>query len=1084
MTTEISSENSGHKQAIVVHKKAKTNACIEQGRDVPKEVQDKTQEAAPIKRKLVLKGFSKREAKRIVVKKQNATGDSQNITSDGTPRALSNQSAARTQSASAPIDNSTPKESVNINKAKTADSLTNGAQGALQPSTSSARHKDQAPLARVVPNNASVSGIERSRNDTNVASFPNRSIDKSNKDSAPYKNPVQNNFHKDANTPRDKDGDSLQNDGSGNKALDDNKKSADSGAVDITTQKSFASINDRAASFYEVPNNRPNVRAGNLARGSSGFDRHNARYNDRNGGRPPYDRQGDDGRTTRFGDSSRGAFNRNNGGSGNRAFGSAPYQQKRFDNNRSQGNFDTQRRYSTYGGYNSQSGGARSSFSGAQARANYQKDRAGGATGGQRTQGGFGARRSPFGAGGARSSFGPNGPRGFRPGFGAPKATASTLQNRPSTKRTFNKNKKQVYDKHDEEYYDESFFENKKKAAAAAAVPSTIEIMETVSISDLAKKMNLKASDIIAKLMTMGTMVTITQSIDSDTATLLAAEYGCQVKLVSLYDETTVESDKGDENSIKSRPPVVTVMGHVDHGKTKTLDAIRHTHIAEGEAGGITQSIGAYTVDTPKGAITFLDTPGHEAFTLMRARGAQVTDIVVLVVAADDGVMPQTLEAIAHAKDAKVPIIVAVNKCDKPDANPEKVMTQLSEHDLTPEAWGGSTQYVQISALKKQGLDNLLDAILLQAEMLELKATYECRAQGKILESRIDQGRGVVSSVIIQRGTLRQGDPFVAGVYAGRVRAMFDDKGKRVKEATPSIPVEVLGMEEMPNAGDPFAVTANEKEARAISTKRQELKRFEVARAVKKVTLENLYTSIEDAEVKEFKVIIKADLQGSAEALKLSLEKLSTKDLRLVVIHSSAGAINESDVTLAAADSNAIIIGFNVRPTPKAKQLAEQEKVEIRKYNIIYKCVEEIQAAMEGMLAPDTKENVTGSCEVRNVYKIPKVGCVAGCVVSDGVVRRTSCVNLIRDGIVKYTGKIASLKHFKDDVKEMTSGQECGLTLENWQDIEVGDHLEIFEYVEVARKLGDELQDARAENERKVAEGVKQAQDADSTETK
>ena len=649
------------------------------------------------------------------------------------------------------------------------------------------------------------------------------------------------------------------------------------------------------------------------------------------------------------------------------------------------------------------------------------------------------------------------------------------MQSRTPAKKTF-KGKKQVYNRKDEEQYDINLFESKKKSETpASVVPKSIEIMETISVSDLARKMNLKAAEIIGKLFAMGMMVKITESIDSDTAILLASEYGCDVKLVSLYDETVIESDKGSEDSLLPRPPIVTVMGHVDHGKTKTLDAIRHAHVAEGEAGGITQSIGAYSVRTEKGAITFLDTPGHEAFTMMRARGAQVTDIVVLVVAADDGVMPQTLEAIAHAKDAKVPIIVAVNKCDKPEANPDRVKTQLSEQGLTPEEWGGDTQYVHISALKKEGIDDLLDAILLQAEMLELKATYECRAEGKILESRIDQGRGVVSSVIVQRGTLHQGDPFVAGIYSGRVRALFDDRGNRVQEAGPSMPVEVLGMEEMPNAGDPFQVTESEKEARAISTKRQELKRFEDAKAVKKVTLDNLYSTIEQNEIKEFKVIIKADLQGSAEALKASLEKLSTKDIRLVVIHSSAGAINESDVTLAAADSNAIIIGFNVRPTPKAKLLADQESVDIRKYNIIYKCVEEIKAAMEGMLQPDTKEQVIGGVEVRNTFKVPKVGVIAGCYVTDGCVRRSSMINLIRDGIVKYTGKITSLKRFKDDAKEVASGFECGIGLENWQDIQVGDHFEVFEYIEVARKLGDELHDDRAANEKKAAEAAKRA---------
>ena len=649
------------------------------------------------------------------------------------------------------------------------------------------------------------------------------------------------------------------------------------------------------------------------------------------------------------------------------------------------------------------------------------------------------------------------------------------MQNRMSTKKTF-KGKKQVYNRKDEEQYDDNLFETKKKSITpAAVVPKSIEIMETVSVSDLARKMNLKANEVIAKLMAMGMMVTITQSIDSDTATLLASEYGCEVKLISLYDETVIEGDKDIEENMLPRPPIVTVMGHVDHGKTKTLDAIRKSHVAEGEAGGITQSIGAYSVKTDKGSITFLDTPGHEAFTMMRARGAQVTDIVVLVVAADDGVMPQTLEAISHAKDAKVPIIVAVNKCDKPEANPDRVKTQLSEHGLTPEEWGGDTQYVHISALKGEGIDDLLDAILLQAEMLELKATYECRAEGKILESRIDQGRGVVSTVIIQKGSLQQGDPFVAGIFQGHVRAMFDDCGKRIQKAGPSTPVEVLGMAEMPNAGDPFQVTETEREARDISAKRQELKRFEDAKAVKKVTLENFTDTIKNSQIAELKVIIKADLQGSAEALKASLEKLSTKDIRLSVIHSSAGAINESDVTLAAADSNAIIIGFNVRPTPKAKVLADQEKVDIRKYNIIYKCVEEIQAAMEGMLRPDTKEQTIGGVEVRNTFKVPKVGLIAGCYVTDGCVKKNAFVNLVRDGIVKFTGKISSLRRFKDDVKEVATGFECGIGLENWQDIQVGDHLEIFEYIEIARKLGDELHDDRAENEKKAKEAQEKA---------
>ena len=753
------------------------------------------------------------------------------------------------------------------------------------------------------------------------------------------------------------------------------------------------------------------------------------------------------------------------------------------------------------GGYRGSRGGERSGgFNGNKARDNYLNNRQNGGQGGgfnRGGQGGFGNRQGGQGGGfnrggqggfgnrqgGQGGGFNRGGQGGFnrggqgsrpsfggRPGFGAAPAPIPV----PAGKKQFNKAKKPAYGqqrKDKEELFDEEELYKKKQAAQTSVVPKTIDIMETISVSDLAKKMNLKASDIIGKLMGMGMMVTIIQSIDSDTATLVASEYGCDVHLVSLYDETVIESDTGNVEDHKARPPIVTVMGHVDHGKTKTLDAIRKTNVAAGEAGGITQKIGAYQVHTEKGTITFLDTPGHEAFTMMRARGAQITDLVVLVVAADDGVMPQTLEALSHAKDAKVPIIVAVNKIDKPDANPDRVMTQLSEQGLTPEEWGGDTMYVKISALKGLGIDDLLDAILLQAEVLELKAPYDTRAEGKVIESRVDQGRGVVASVVVQSGTLKVGDPIVAGIYSGRVRAMFNDRGERVQEATPSMPVEVLGLEAMPNAGDPIQVTESEKDARSISAKRQELKRFEAAKAVKKTSLDTLLTDIAASEVKEFKVIIKADLQGSAEALKASLEKLSTPEIRLVVIHSSAGAINESDVTLAAADENAIIIGFNVRPTPKAKLLAEQEKVDIRKYNIIYKCVEEITAAMEGMLKPDTKEEVTGSVEVRNTFRVPKVGVIAGCYVTDGVVKRSSSVNLIRDGIVKFTGKISSLKRFKDDAKEVTYGYECGIGLENWQDIQVGDTLEVFEYVEVTRTLNDSIAQAKE----KEAEALKAA---------
>ena len=644
-------------------------------------------------------------------------------------------------------------------------------------------------------------------------------------------------------------------------------------------------------------------------------------------------------------------------------------------------------------------------------------------------------------------------------GVGRPMTSPMPLEtNKQQTNKKAFKGKKQTYSRKEQEsdFFEEKLLQQKKKAKEkSSAVPKNIEILESISVAELARKMNLKAAELIGKLMGMGMLVTMNQSIDADTAIILASEYDCEVKIVSLYEETLIETDNAADDELLSRPPVVTVMGHVDHGKTKTLDAIRSSNVTASEFGGITQHIGAYTVATEKGKITFLDTPGHEAFTMMRARGAEITDIVVLVVAADDGVMPQTIEALNHAKDANVPIIVAINKIDKPESNPDKIKTRLAELGLVPEEWGGNTMYVPISALKKVGINDLLDAILLQAEVLELRAHYNCRAEGKVIESQIDHGRGIVATIIVQRGTLRIGDPYVAGIYSGHVRAIFNDKGQKITEALPSMPVEILGLEGMPNAGDPFQVTESERVARQISAKRRELKQFEDAHNVKKVTLDNLYETITDGEVMELKVIIKADVQGSAEALKQSLEKLSTAEVRLNVIHASAGAINDSDVMLAAADSNAIIIGFNVRPTPQAKILAEQEKVDIRKYNIIYKAVEEIEMAMEGMLKPDIKETVAGMVEVRNVIKIPKIGNIAGSYVLEGTVKRSSIVHLIREGIVVHSGKIASLRRFKDDVKEVAAGFECGIGLENYNDIRVGDQFEIIEVIEVARKLKD-----------------------------
>jgi translation initiation factor IF-2 len=658
-------------------------------------------------------------------------------------------------------------------------------------------------------------------------------------------------------------------------------------------------------------------------------------------------------------------------------------------------------------------------------------------------------------AGTKRPARTPRKPAAFAPTKQAPPPKKEEAA-KPAGKKFFKSKKKDTFAKAREkfeEHQEKLFAQAKKKNMQRAnPVPKEISIMENVSVSELARKMNLKAADLISKLMSMGMMVTMNEQIDSETASILAEEYDCKVNVVSLYDETIIEKEEDREEDMASRPPIVTVMGHVDHGKTKLLDAIRATNVVDTEFGGITQHIGAYSVEVGQGKIVFLDTPGHEAFTTMRARGAQVTDIVVLVVAADDGVMPQTEEAVSHAREAKVPIIVAINKIDLPDANPDRVKQQLSDRDLMPEDWGGSTQYVELSALKRTGIKELLDAILLQAEILELKANYNCRAEGKIVESKIDFGRGNVATVLIQRGTLRVGDPFVAGVFSGKVRAMFDDKGDKVEEVTPSIPVEILGFAGIPNAGDPFQVTESEKEARQIGDKRQELRRLEDARNVRKITLDNIYEQIKEGELLELKVIIKGDVHGSVEALEHTLERLSTPEIRLNVIHASAGAINERDVMLASA-SNAIIVGFNVRPTPSTQSLADQEKVEIRKYNVIYEVVDDIKAAMEGLLAPEISERTIGTAEVRDLFKVPKIGVVAGCYVTSGKVRRNASARVVRDGREIYAGKVSSLKRFKDDAREVEEGYECGIGIENFNDIKVGDIIEAFEQVEMAKTL-------------------------------
>jgi len=671
-------------------------------------------------------------------------------------------------------------------------------------------------------------------------------------------------------------------------------------------------------------------------------------------------------------------------------------------------------------------------------------------TGGAPNRGGFRPQ------GGAPNRGGFNGPRNNRPGGGSGGAAPAPIaDNQKTASKKFFKTKKgspKTYKKKHEEHSEKAYQVKKKAIQLANPVPKEIEIMEVVTVSEVARKMNLKASDLIGKLMGMGMMVTINQQIDAETATLLAEEYDCKVKIISLYEETLIESSKDDDADLADRPPIITVMGHVDHGKTKLLDAIRQTDVVSGEFGGITQHIGAYTIHHGDRELTFLDTPGHEAFTLMRVRGAQITDVVILVVAANDGVMPQTIEALNHAKEAKVPIIVAINKIDLPDANPDKIKQQLSEYNLIPEEWGGSTLFVEISALKKQGISELIDTIILQTEMLELKANYDTFAEGKVIEAKVDQGRGIVSTVLVQKGSLSVGDSFVAGIFPGKVRAMFNDKGEKVLKATPAMPVEILGFTGIPHSGDPFQVTENDRVARQFGAKRQELKRVEQARNVKKITLANLYDNIATGDMQELKVIIKGDVHGSVEALQIALEKLSTPEVKLTSIHTSAGAIIENDVYLAAS-SKAIIVGFHVRPTAKAQLVADQEKVEIRKYNVIYDAVEDIRTAMEGMLSPELKEEVIGMVEVREIYKVPKIGVIAGAYVLNGIVKRNCIVNVLRDDIQLHSGKISSLKRFKDDVKEVREGYECGIGIENFNDLHAEDKIEIVQMKEVAKTL-------------------------------
>ncbi|MCC8074580.1 MAG: translation initiation factor IF-2 [Clostridiales bacterium] len=589
---------------------------------------------------------------------------------------------------------------------------------------------------------------------------------------------------------------------------------------------------------------------------------------------------------------------------------------------------------------------------------------------------------------------------------------------------------------------------------AARKAPVKVEIPDEITVGELASRMKKTGAEVVKRLMMNGIMASMSDTIDFDTAAFIAEELGCKVEkeVVVTIEEKLIDTTEDAEENLEPRAPVVVVMGHVDHGKTSLLDKIRSTNVTAGEAGGITQAIGAYQVKVPGGKIvTFLDTPGHEAFTAMRARGAMVTDIAILVVAADDGIMPQTVEAINHAKAAGIPIVVAINKMDLPGADPERIKQELTKYDLLAEDWGGDTIVCPISAKTGEGIDELLEMVLLTAEMRELRANPNRAAKGAVIEARLDKGRGPVATLLVQNGTLKQGDVIIAGTAVGRVRAMTDYRGRRLKSAGPSVPVEITGMAEVPSAGDDFYAVADERMARELAEQRkQEQKAAAAAPTAKKVSLDDLFSQIQEGEVKDLNIIVKADVQGSVEAVKQNLEKLSNDEVRVRVIHGGVGAVNESDIMLAST-SNAIIVGFNVRPDPAAKAMAERNKVDMRMYRVIYECIEEIEAAMKGMLAPTFKEVELGRVEVRQVYKITNVGIVAGSYVLEGKVTRNAQLRLVRDGIVIHEGNIASLQRFKDSVREVQAGYECGITLEKFSDIKVGDIFECFQMEEVEK---------------------------------
>ncbi len=589
---------------------------------------------------------------------------------------------------------------------------------------------------------------------------------------------------------------------------------------------------------------------------------------------------------------------------------------------------------------------------------------------------------------------------------------------------------------------------------AKAIDANRIRVTEFVSVGEMANLMKVSASDVIAKCIGLGIMVSINQRLDKDTIVLLADEYDKQVDFESEFTIDVLEDTPDKVENLKPRAPVVTIMGHVDHGKTSMLDYIRNANVVAGESGGITQHIGAYEVELPNGKhIAFLDTPGHEAFTAMRARGAQVTDIVVLVVAAEDNVMPQTIEAINHAKAANVPIIIAINKIDKPEANPDRIRQQLSDRGVLVEEWGGKYQSVEVSAKSGKNMLLLLEKILLEAEVLDLKANPDRLARGAVVESQVDKGKGTIGTVLVQKGTLRIGDPFISGIYSGKVKAMFDERGRKVEFAPPSTPVQILGFDGIPAAGDQFIAVESDRISREISLKRQQLKREQDFRQVRMVTLDDISQQIQAGhQVRELSIVVKGDVDGSVEALADSLMKLSTDEVKIRVIHKGVGAISESDIVLAAA-SRAVIVGFHVRPNLNARRLAETEKVDIRLYSIIYDAINEIKNALEGLLAPTVTEEVVATVEVRDTFKVPKIGVIAGCFVIDGKITRNSKVRLVRDGLTVFNGGLASLKRFKDDVKEVEKGFECGMGLENFNDMKVGDVIEAYKLVETKRKL-------------------------------